>query len=206
MKSLFSLILSLFCVSGQAQGLFRGNVVLNAYAGYPNFLRLNMAASEGIPSSANASYVGLAPSGLRFMYMASDDVSIGLDLMYGMANVQYTSTDSSFFNGEWLTQQHSYLIKKQRFRPQFRVDFHLGSMDPNLDQYLGLAIGGNMRKREVYMDNLLIDQTPSELGIVIPVSFRFCYGFRYFIDYNFAVGGEFGLGGPLMQLSLSYRI
>jgi len=206
MKIFFSLILSLFCVSGQAQGLFRGNVILNAYGGYPNFLRLNMAASEGIPSYANPSYFGLAPSGLRFMYMASDDVSIGVDLMYGMSNAQYSTSDSSFFNGEWIVQKHAYLIQKQRFRPQFRVDFHLGALDPNLDQYIGLGIGGNMRKRNVYMDNILIDQSPNDLGLVIPVSFRVCYGFRYFVDYHFAVGGEFGLGGPLMQVALSYRI
>jgi hypothetical protein len=53
MKILFSLILSLFCIAGQAQGLFRGNVILNAYAGYPNFLRLTMPTVESIPDNVS---------------------------------------------------------------------------------------------------------------------------------------------------------
>jgi hypothetical protein len=206
MKIVFSLILSLFCMAGQAQGLFKGNVILNAYAGFPNFLRLNMPTVESIPSYANPNYSGLAPSGLRLMYMVSDDVSLGVDLMYGAAKASYITNDSIFFNGNWQVQNTSYLIEKQRFRPQFRIDMHLGSRDPNLDQYIGLAFGGNFRTRAVWQNNILIDQNPNDANFVIPVSFRACYGFRYFIDYNFSVGAELGIGGPLMQLALSYRI
>jgi hypothetical protein len=206
MKILFSLILSLFCVSGQAQGLFRGNVILNAYAGYPNFLRLTMPTLEIIPDNVSPNYSGLAPSGLRFMYMASDDVSIGVDLMYGSSKASYIQTDSIFFNGNWTEQSTAYQIYKQRFRPQFRIDFHLGSGDPSFDQYIGLAFGGNWRARQVWIDNVLVDQNPNDANLVIPVSFRACYGFRYFLDYNFSVGGELGLGGPLMQFAISYRI
>ena len=206
MKILFSLILSLFCMAGQAQGIFRGNVLLNAYAGYPNFMRFNMNLSESIPQGADAQYLGLSPSGFRFMYMASDDVSVGIDLMYGMASVRYTKTDTLFFNGQWNYETNSRFVHKQRFRPQFRIDFHLGAMDPNFDQYIGLAVGGNMRSRRVYQNDILVDSSPNDIDLVIPVSFRACYGFRYFVGYNFAIGGEFGLGGPLLQFAMTYRI
>ncbi len=206
MKIIFSLFLSLFCVAGQAQGIFRGNVLLNAYAGYPNFMRFNLNLSESIPPGVDAQYLGLSPSGLRFMYMASDDVSIGIDLMYGMASVRYAKTDTLFFNGQWNYETNSYFVHKQRFRPQFRIDMHLGAMDPNLDQYIGLAVGGNMRSRRVYQNDILVDSSPNDIDLVIPVSFRACYGFRYFVGYNFAIGGELGLGGPLLQFSMTYRI
>lgn len=206
MKIIFSLLLSLFCVAGQAQGLFRGNVLLNAYTGYPNFQRFNLNLSESIPQGVNAQYLGLSPSGFRFMYMASDDVSVGIDLMYGMASVSYSQTDSIFFNGQWTTETNTHFVSKQRFRPQFRVDMHLGAMDPNFDQYIGLALGGNMRSRRVYLNDVLVDSSPNDIDLVIPVSFRVCYGFRYFVGYNFAVGGEIGLGGPLLQCAMTYRI
>ena len=206
MKIIFSLFLSLFCVAGQAQGVFRGNVLLNAYAGYPNFMRFNLNLSESIPPGVDAQYLGLSPSGLRFMYMASDDVSIGIDLMYGMASVRYSKTDTLFFNGQWNYETNSYFVQKQRFRPQFRIDMHLGAMDPNFDQYIGLAFGGNMRSRRVCQNDILVDSSPNDIDVVIPVSFRACYGFRYFVGYNFAVGGELGLGGPLLQFSMTYRI
>lgn len=206
MKIIFALFLSLFCLSGQAQGLFRGNVLLNAYAGYPNFMRFNMNLSESIPQGVDAQYLGLSPSGFRFMYMASDDVSVGLDLIYGMASVRYTKTDTLFFNGQWNYETTSRFVHKQRFRPQFRIDMHLGAMDPNLDQYIGLAVGGNMRSRRVYQNDILVDSSPNDIDLVIPVSFRACYGFRYFVGYNFAIGGEIGLGGPLLQFAMTYRI
>jgi hypothetical protein len=206
MKIIFSICLSLFCMSGQAQGIFRGNVLLNAYAGYPNFMRFNLNLSESIPQGADAQYLGLSPSGFRFMYMASDDVSVGLDLMYGMASVRYTQTDTLFFNGQWNFETNSRFVHKQRFRPQFRIDMHLGAMDPNLDQYIGLAVGGNMRSRRVYQNDILVDSSPNDIDLVIPVSFRACYGFRYFVGYNLAIGGELGLGGPLLQFAMTYRI
>lgn len=193
-------------MSGQAQGIFRGNVLLNAYAGYPNFMRFNMNLSESIPEGVDAQYLGLSPSGFRFMYMASDDVSVGIDLMYGMASVRYTKTDTLFFNGQWNYETNSRFVHKQRFRPQFRIDFHLGAMDPNFDQYIGLAVGGNMRSRRVYQNDVLVDSSPNDIDLVIPVSFRACYGFRYFVGYNFAIGGELGLGGPLLQFAMTYRI
>jgi hypothetical protein len=193
-------------MSGQARGIFRGNVLLNAYAGYPNFMRFNMNLSESIPQGADAQYLGLSPSGFRFMYMASDDVSVGIDLMYGMASVRYTKTDTLFFNGQWNYETNSRFVHKQRFRPQFRIDFHLGAMDPNFDQYIGLAVGGNMRSRRVYQNDILVDSSPNDIDLVIPVSFRACYGFRYFVGYNFAIGGELGLGGPLLQFAMTYRI
>jgi hypothetical protein len=193
-------------MSGQAQGIFRGNVLLNAYAGYPNFMRFNLNLSESIPEGVDAQYLGLSPSGFRFMYMASDDVSVGLDLMYGMASVRYTQTDTLFFNGQWNFETNSRFVHKQRFRPQFRIDMHLGAMDPNLDQYIGLAVGGNMRSRRVYQNDILVDSSPNDIDLVIPVSFRACYGFRYFVGYNFAIGGELGLGGPLLQFAMTYRI
>jgi hypothetical protein len=193
-------------MSGQAQGIFRGNVLLNAYAGYPNFMRFNLNLSESIPQGADAQYLGLSPSGFRFMYMASDDVSVGLDLMYGMASVRYTQTDTLFFNGQWNFETNSRFVHKQRFRPQFRIDMHLGAMDPNLDQYIGLAVGGNMRSRRVYQNDILVDSSPNDIDLVIPVSFRACYGFRYFVGYNLAIGGELGLGGPLLQFAMTYRI
>jgi len=193
-------------MSGQAQGFFSGNFILNAYTGYPNILKVSMPTIENIPDNVMPDYTGLAPSGLRMMYMITDDVSFGVDLMYGTASASYTTNDSIFFNGNWEVQSNSYLIKKQRFRPQFRFDLHLGSKEPSFDQYIGLAFGGNLRTREIWQNNILVNQNPNDENLVVPVSLRTCYGFRYFLDYHFCLGGELGIGGPIMQLSLSYRM
>ena len=206
MKSiLFIAILSLFSLRVQAQSLFRGNVLLTPYLGYPNLLRMGLEINEGIPSGTNVNYNGLAPSGLRLMYMVGDDISIGMDFIYTQASATYTKVDTSFFNNQWNYVSNDYFITKKRFRPQFRVNLHLGALDPNLDQYIGLAVGGNMRRRNVYINDSLVSSAPNALDFVIPVSFRICYGFQYFVNYNLALTGELGLGGPILQGGLTYR-
>ena len=41
--------------------------------------------------------------------------------------------------------------------------------------------------------------------VVIPVSARLCYGFRYFFSYNSALGAEIGVGGPLFSVQYTYK-
>jgi len=206
MKTILSItFLSLFTFGFQAQALFRGNFTATAYLGYPNIMRSSMELNEEIPSGINVDYRGIAPSGLRLMYMIGDDVSIGLDFIYTQASARYTKLDSSFFNNQWNYISNSHQISKQRFRPQFRFDFHLGSLNANFDQYIGVAIGGNLRWRQVYLNNELINTQPNAFDIVIPMSLRICYGFQYLINYNLALSSEIGLGGPIFQSGLTYR-
>jgi hypothetical protein len=206
MKTILSItFLSLFSFGVQAQALFRGNFTATAYLGFPNIMRTGIEIYEEIPSGLNVDYSGIAPSGLRLMYMIGDDVSIGLDLIYTQASASYTKLDSSFFNSQWNYISNSYLISKQRFRPQFRFDLHLGSLNTNFDQYIGMAIGGNLRWRQFYINDELINTQPNVFDIVIPVSLRICYGFQYLINYNLALSSEIGLGGPILQAGLTYR-
>jgi len=206
MKSILSItFLSLFSFGVQAQAFFRGNFTATAYLGFPNIMRTGIEIYEEIPSGLNVDYSGIAPSGLRLMYMIGDDVSIGLDLIYTQASASYTKLDSSFFNSQWNYISNSYLISKQRFRPQFRFDLHLGSLNTNFDQYIGMAIGGNLRWRQFYINDELINTQPNVFDIVIPVSLRICYGFQYLINYNLALSSEIGLGGPILQAGLTYR-
>lgn len=208
MKIILFLFLSLFCFAGQAQGVFRGSVLLNAYVGFPNIMKLSIPNTEYYAEYGTISYQGsLPPSGLRFMYMATDRLSIGFDLIYSTANANVYQSDTSFFNGQWQITTNNYRIEKKQFRPQFRLDIHMSSLDPNLDQYAGFAIGANYRNKKIYQSGALINTSGNDIkNLLFPISMRVCYGARYFFDYNFAVGGEVGFGGPLLQFSMTYRI
>ncbi|MFM8964418.1 MAG: hypothetical protein ACKOGD_11320 [Sphingomonadales bacterium] len=208
MKFILFFFLSLFCIAGQAQGVFRGSVLLNAYVGFPNIMKLSIPSTEYYADLGTVSYKNsLPPSGLRLMYMAADQVSVGLDLIYSTAHAEVFQSDSSFFNGQWQINTNTYLIEKKQFRPQFRLDIHMSSLDPNLDQYAGFAIGANYRHKKIYQNGALINTSGNDIkNLLFPISMRVCYGARYFFDYNFAVGGEVGFGGPLLQFSMTYRI
>jgi hypothetical protein len=40
----------------------------------------------------------------------------------------------------------------------------------------------------------------------IGLSMRLCYGFSYSLTHNIGLGGEIGLGGPLLQMAVTYKL
>ena len=204
MKKLFLLtLLSLFTLTLKAQESFVGDIKVTAYCGLPNTLRWNLAATEGIPANSSVRYSGLSPFGVRAMMMVNDKVSVGFDVIYGFGKVEYSRTDSLFTNGIWTTQTTDYSLSKRRLRPQFRMNRHW-STGTNLDHYVGFAVGGNRRWTKEYVNNVLITENTKDAAV--PLSMRICYGFSYSLDYNIGIGGEIGLGGPLLQLAVTYKL
>ena len=202
MKTLFFLtLISLFTFKLQAQESYKGDILLSAYCGLPNTLRLNLAATEDIPS--NAQYSGLSPFGVRGVMKVNEKVSIGFDVIYGFAKAQYSTTDSIFTNGQWDVVTNVYSISKRRSRTQCRINrqFTTGT---NLDHYFGFGVGGNSRWTKEYVNNVLVTENTKESAIGL--SMRLCYGFSYSLTHNIGLGGEIGLGGPLLQMVVTYKL
>lgn len=204
MKKLFLLtLLSLFSLNLKAQDTYVGNIRVSAYCGLPNTLRWNLAATDGIPNNSSVRYSGLSPFGLRGMYVVNDKVSIGLDVIYGFGSVEYAITDSTFTNGVWESETIDYRLTKKRLRPQFRMNRHW-TTGTNLDHYVGFAIGGNSRWTKEYVNDVLITENTKENASAI--SMRICYGFSYTLTPHLGLGGEIGLGGPLLQMAVTYKL
>ena len=202
MKSLFFLtLITLFSFKLQAQESYKGDVLVSTYCGLPNTLRLNLTATENIPSDARIS--GLSPFGIRGMMKVNDNVSVGFDVIYGFAKAQYSITDSLFVNGQWTSETNEYSVSKRRLRPQFRINKHFVSKN-NLDHYVGFAVGGNSRWTKEYVNNVLVTKNTKESAIGL--SMRICYGFSYSLTHNIGLGGEIGLGGPLLQMAVTYKL
>ena len=195
------LLISLFTFKTQAQESYKGNILISAYCGLPNTLRLNLAATEDIPNDAR--YSGLSPFGVRGVMKVNDNVSIGFDVIYGFAKAQYSITDSVFTNGQWSSETNDYSISKRRLRPQFRINRHF-TTGSNLDHYVGFAVGGNSRWTKEYVNKVLITENTKES--TIGLSMRLCYGFSYSLTQNIGLGGEIGLGGPLLQMAVTYKL
>ena len=195
------LLISLFTFKTQAQESYKGNILISAYCGLPNTLRLNLAATEDIPNDAR--YSGLSPFGIRGVIKVNDKVSIGFDVIYGFAKAKYSITDSIFTNGQWVSETNDYSISKQRLRPQFRINRHFAT-GSNLDHYVGFAVGGSSRWTKEYVNKVLITENTKES--TIGLSMRLCYGFSYSLTHNIGLGGEIGLGGPLLQMAVTYKL
>jgi hypothetical protein len=200
-KLLFLVLVNLFTLNLFGQESYKGDILISAYCGLPNTLRWNLAATENIPS--NAQYSGLSPFGIRGVMKVSDNVSVGFDVIYGFAKAKYSITDSLFTNGQWTSVTNDYSITKKRFRPQFRINRHF-TTGTNLDHYFGFAVGGNSRWTKEYVNKVLVTENTKEN--TIGISMRLCYGFSYSLTQNIGLGGEIGLGGPLLQMAVTYKL
>ena len=199
---IFLFVLSIGIAKGQTT--FQGNHSLEIYGGGPNFMKFDYFELGSSNSSATA-ITSIPPSGLRYAYMISNDVSIGIDVMYNSYRESYFGTDTTFVDTAWVYNSASYVDFKSRLRIQARFNFMLPTASPSLDSYIGLAVGTNNRWEKRWIDNILTQDDNSSVLVVLPVSARLCYGFRYYFNYNSALGAEVGVGGPLFSVQYTYK-
>lgn len=199
MKNLFFsffVLLSTCVMYGQT------NYMVSVHTGLGNPLKTNLRATEDLSDNQTAQFKGLNTSGLMFTTKVNDKFSFGLDLMYGSASANFDRTDTFFVNGQWDYTTTNYDITKRRLRVQFRFNKHFGN-NVNFDQYVGFGVGGNKRWRKEFVNDSLT--TPETSDSAIPLSMRVCYGFQYYPIYNLGIGGEVGLGGPFLQVMVTYK-
>lgn len=198
MKNLIFSLVVLFSSFVNAQTTY----MVSVHSGLINTLRSSLDASDNLSNNSSVKYSGFSPYGVRGIAKLNDRTSIGIDLMYGSVSANYTKVDTTFFNGQWNYDSNNYDVTVRRLRVQFRFNRHFGS-DPTFDQYVGFGVGNNKRWRKELINDTLVNSSTSVSAF--PISLRFCYGFTYFPIYNLGLGGEFGLGGPIIQASISYR-
>jgi hypothetical protein len=215
-KILLGVLLSFNAFS---QSLFVGNHVIEPYIGFPNVTKYFPILALNQEPKNVTSYAGLPPSGFRYSYMLTDDISFGVDVIFDRSRKDIVSTDTVFQNGGW---QYLYYEGKRiqtRLRLQFRMNFHLPIAQPNADSYIGLGFGTNNRWLKDYIkvvdstdlsypnfDWVLQRKIYGKDAILIPFSMRVCFGYRYYFNYNLGIVGEIGVGGPLLSIGLSYKL
>jgi len=203
LKILFGVLLSFNTFS---QSLFVGNHVIEPYIGFPNVTKyLPMLALSQEPQNVT-SYVGLPPSGFRYSYMLTDDISFGVDVIFDRSKKEFVSTDTVFQNGGWEYLSYEGQRTQTRLRLQARMNFHIPISQPNADSYFGLAFGTNNRWLKDYKNGVLERELKGSEAILIPFSMRVCFGYRYYFNYNLGIVGEIGIGGPLFSFGLSYKL
>ena len=203
LKILFGLLLSF---STYSQSLFVGNHIIEPYIGFPNVTKyVPMLALSQEPDSVT-SYVGLPPSGFRYSYMLTDDISFGVDVIFDRSRKDFVSTDTVFQNGGWQYISYEGQRTQTRLRLQARLNFHIPISQPNADSYIGLGFGTNNRWIKDFKNGVLDRELKGSEAILIPFSMRVCYGYRYYFNYNLGIVGEIGIGGPLISFGLSYKL
>jgi hypothetical protein len=204
MKKLLALLFIGTIGLAHGQASFQGNHSFELYGGGPNFLKFDFFGL-GPNSTSMIGTTSIPPSGLRYAYMITNDVSVGIDVMYNSYRESYSSSDTVFVNNEWTYIPSNYTDFKSRLRVQARFNFLLPSSSPNVDSYIGLAVGTNNRWEKQWKNDSINYSYNSADLVSVPVSARLCYGFRYFFSYNSALGAEVGVGGPLFSVQYTYK-
>lgn len=195
----------LFAFSSFGQGTFYGNHVIDVYGGLPNMDKY-FANVLSTTNQTISSYKGLPPSGIRYSFMLTDNISLGLDVIYNYNTKVYLDTDTLFVNGNWQYVNTETTNKEKRLRVQARMNFFIPNNIPEFDTYFGVGLGTNNRWVNKYQNNALVESLKGGDAALLPFSMRVCYGIRYYFSYNFGFNAEVGLGGPLLSFGLSYKI
>lgn len=140
----------------------------------------------------------LGTFGLRYDHLLNPSFSLGIDFYYLQRKSTGTMTDSSGTQSD-----AEYVIN--RFKTQIRLAYHFPISNPNLDVYLGGAIGINNQTRKLLINGELASREEYPINFYIPVSLRTYAGLRYSFAKHFGVNAELGIGGPLLNVGFHYR-
>ena len=126
--------------------------------------------------------------GGRVEYMQWDNIGLGLEYSFAKYSFNYEATNGVFYKAG---------IKKQRIVAKFNYHF---STTEAIDPYFTAGLG--------YTNTIIFSEEPnvkSEKINIMPVSIRAGIGIRYFITDFIGVHAEAGLGGPLLQLGITFK-
>lgn len=184
-----------------AQVLEEGNVVIDAYYGFPNlYTAVFKAAYANSGSEENIKISGLGPVGIRGEYLLSDKFGIGLDLGFNNTKISFddATTDS---NGNPVVYKYDY--KTQKIGAMVTFNYHFIEND-NLDFYGMLGAGyGN---RSFTFKSTDPNYTEASVKSLIPVASRIGVGLRYFFTDNIGANLALGFGqGGLLNAGISFK-
>lgn len=203
MKKMYSFLAGLLMFSGlllnsnsaSAQAVEQGNVTLDAYYGFPNFTTY-LIRSFGDEDGTNTKATSLGPIGIKFEYMVSDKVGVGIDYNYTQVGVEWDSYDSSTS----VSYHYKTTSKLHRIMPRFNI--HFGSSE-NFDGYF--SIGAGYRAKTYTLETNDPDGGDTVPGLN-PFAFRIALGGRYYFSDNIGMFMELGLsGGALVHAGLALK-
>lgn len=198
MKQIFTLVFAFLLFANispvKAQVVEEGNVIIDAYYGWPN-LWTSVLKDIVRPNDNSASVGTFGPVGGRVEYMLSDKIGLGMDVHSATSSVSWDST--------WTGGSYTYKVSVNRLRVCPRIHIHF-SQNENLDFYGGFGIG--YRNSNVKVSTTDPNYGEESVSVtLVPVTWRAAIGLRYFFTENIGAGLEMGLGGVLATGGLTIK-
>ncbi len=210
-KLIFSLftatvLFALNSTSVQAQAVEQGNVIVDAYYGFPNlYTAVFKTAYANSGSEVNLKIGGLGPIGIRAEYMVADKIGIGIDAGFNNSKISY-SEETTIYNDvtgnfDPVTYDYDFTTQKIGFMATF--NYHFLDND-KVDAYAVLGAGyGN---RTFKFESTDPSYTEGSIASLIPVASKIGVGMRYFFTDNIGANLALGFGqGGIVNVGLSAK-
>lgn len=181
-----------------AQAVRKGDLMITGFSSYPNWGKFLMETALSLDNVNNYSVTGIPPSGLKFEYMLSNEMSFTLDGIYNSWKANWTGNNG--YNNE---------VKLNRTRIQIGFNYHIPDLDSeDLDLYGGMAIGTNSRNVSFKSDNEFfnIDQYVTNPFVSFPISSRLRFGGTYYLKESIGINFEVATGGPVIGLGVVVKL
>ncbi len=192
---LFTIALVVVATVTQAQTYSLGTTVVDVFAGGPNVSKAFVGGSSSLNTDGSETLTGMLPIGVRGEYLVTDKFGIGIEVTYASGKRVYTYEESG--SQYSITGEHN----KMRVLPTF--NFHFLDNE-NVDLYLALGVGlKNVNYKWSSTNANDIDDLDFPTG---KISSKFAIGTRIFFTENIGANFAFGIGGPLVNGGLSFRI
>ncbi len=138
----------------------------------------------------------------RVDYQLNEEYGVGLELTYASIQFEYKRLYSVRSGTNIVVRDSAFITTASKIRFLAKMSYHFNISD-RFDAYGTVGFGYKQFKYGT-RDNYLT--TTSFANQILPVAIRASIGGRFFVSKNVAVNVEGGIGGPIMQLGLSFKM
>lgn len=196
--ALFTAIIALISTNVNGQSAQEGNVIIDAYYGFPDLYKSTFrTAYANSGSEIDLKMTGLGPLGGRIEYLLTDKVGLGLDVVYNSAGIEYKEFDS-FDN-----KTYEYDFTTNKIGALVTFNFHFVDND-KLD--VAGIVGAGYSNRTFSFTSTDPNYLESSVSGIIPVGFKLGAIMRYYFSDNIGMNLGIGIGqGGLLNGGLSFK-
>ena len=194
---LLALTMMLAPKKSNAQAIEEGNIIIDAYYGFPNLYSTIFKAAYESSNSTDLTLGSQGPLGIRAEYLITDKVGFGIDLGMNSSSISYSEAD---INTNII---YDYKFSTRKIGAIFTFNYHFVEND-KLDAYF--VVGGGYGNRNFKFTSTDPNYIEESVESLIPISYKIGVGMRYFFTENIGANLALGLGqGGLANVGVSAK-
>ena len=185
---LIALTMMLAPKKSNAQAIYQGRVIIDAYYGFPNLYSTVFKSLYESANGTGTTFGSLGPLGIRAEYLLTDKIGFGIDLGMNSSSISF-SKDLKF-----TTRKIGAILT---------FNYHFVEND-KVDAYF--VTGAGYGNRNFAFESTDPNYTEDSMESLIPISFKIGVGMRYFFTEN--IGANLGLGlgqGGILNAGVSAK-